>query len=435
MQWAMLPSSFKAIVERVRGVEFTAEDRQLFHAASEDDSIRMLSDLGEPVKDARLSYVKENLGFMVVDGPIIPRADYFSEVSGMVSVERMTQELKGLQADPAVDEIIIIYDTPGGAVTGVSDLAQFIKTSDKKITSFVYGMAASAGYWLASAGVSVVSCDTGLAGSIGTIISLRDDTEALKKRGITETTFVSSQSPNKAPDTSTDKGAAVVQQLVDDMSDVFIDTVATNRGVEREKVLNSFGGGAVFVANRALKAGMIDSIQSLDSLIQSKLNNTRPFLTGFNSAAQATDTTAEALTMSDAKKDQELTEETPIEASTVAADAIKQERERIQGIEKLSECCANAPAPVKLAAQKVIDSRKFDAEANADNTAVLVMQAMNEAFSNLTAKTADGARALTEVAAKVTAKDEPKTEGKKEEGVSKDRIDAMAKTFTEHGRR
>jgi HK97 family phage major capsid protein len=82
---------------------------------------------------------------------------------------------------------------------------------------------------------------------------------------------VSSQSPHKTLDVMDKTGQKRVQTMVDDMAQVFVDSVARYRGVSAEKVLKDFGKGDVLIANRAVKAGMIDGVgtfqQTFDALL------------------------------------------------------------------------------------------------------------------------------------------------------------------------
>ena len=62
-----------------------------------------------------------------------------------------------------------------------------------------------------------------------------------------EVEFVSSQSPKKRPDVETEAGREQVQTIVDDLAAVFLATVARNRDVTVETVMEDFGQGASFV--------------------------------------------------------------------------------------------------------------------------------------------------------------------------------------------
>lgn len=79
--------------------------------------------------------------------------------------------------------------------------------------------------------------------------------------------IVSSQSPHKRLDPTTDDGRSRLQIRIDSMADVFIETIARNRNVSAENVQNHYGGGDVMIGAKAVSAGLADRIGSLEGLI------------------------------------------------------------------------------------------------------------------------------------------------------------------------
>lgn len=137
---------------------------------------------------------------------------------------------------------------------------------------YVGSRSQSAGYWIASAADRVVADPTAMLGSIGVVMGMR------AKSGSANTVeFVSSQSPYKRVDPTTETGKAHVQATIDDLADVFVDAVACNRGVTREKVLADFGQGGSMVGAKAVAAGMADSIGSLEGVIASLSKGEMPW--------------------------------------------------------------------------------------------------------------------------------------------------------------
>ena len=65
--------------------------------------------------------------------------------------------------------------------------------------------------------------------------------------------IVSSQSPNKRPDISTEEGRAKIQARVDELAEVFIAKVARNRGITAVDVVKNFGAGDVSVGQYAVR--------------------------------------------------------------------------------------------------------------------------------------------------------------------------------------
>lgn len=373
--WAITPASLSAIHDFVdSGADL---DPALFHREIEKPTAQF----GSQVPGSLYSYKSGTVGAILIDGPIIPRATMFSDVSGIVSIDRLTAEFKAMADDPNITEIVLLMDTPGGEVTGVSDFAALVKATEKKTSAFTW-MAASAGYWIASAVDEIAAPLSGLVGSIGVVVGYYDTTEAEAKKGFKYLEMVSSQSPNKRADLGTDTGRAVVQQMLDDLADGFISTVADNRGTDADTVINSFGGGAVFAAPRALSAGMIDRVVDFDAYMKTK-QDAGPEKTFFGFARKG----------NAAMDEHESTVET-----VDVEKALSAERDRIKGIEALiTKVEGHHPAVVK-AAKDEIDRIKYDPAYTAANAAVNVLEAVSKAQKNLVTTLAQDKKEVTEAA-------------------------------------
>jgi ClpP class serine protease len=259
--WAITLPALEGLL-RAAERELTAEDYKLFHQLDQVKKEALVSDLGERLTDTKHAYANGKTGILFIDGPIIPRASAMTDASGLTSIDGLTRDFQMLEADEKIQHIVMLFDSPGGAVAGVSDFAQMVSMSSKLTTAFIFGQALSAAYWIASAADKIVSVDTGLAGSIGVVL-----THTRKVDGVEKREFISSQSPLKHADPDSKEGREAIQQIADDLGDVFVSAVAKNRDVDKDEVLEKYGKGASVVAARALEAGMIDEIQSLDSIL------------------------------------------------------------------------------------------------------------------------------------------------------------------------
>jgi ClpP class serine protease len=255
VSWAMYPDSFSGIVRGVEGT-LTLADYELFHKLDEEVKSSTLGFLGTKVNGTRNSRVKGSVGSLFIDGPIIPRASGFSDVSGLTNIDTLTKEFLAFEANEEVEKILLVLDSPGGSVTGLSEFVQIISDSSKPVEAITLGLMASAAYWIGSAADKIYSVDTGLIGSIGTILSMPNPDDST-------TVVVSDYSPNKNMDVTTKEGMKDAKRIVNDLALIFIKGVAANRGVKDKVVLTQYGKGAVFVAEDALIRGMIDGIVSL----------------------------------------------------------------------------------------------------------------------------------------------------------------------------
>jgi len=172
--------------------------------------------------------------------------------------------------DAGTESILLNIDSPGGELNGVSELAAAIyqARASKPVWAYVDGEASSGAYWLAAATRRIVAHETSRTGSIGVIASILDDTSRQKRRGVIKYDIVSSQSPYKRADPSTETGHAKLQALVDDLADIFIADVARYRGITPEHVIAHYGQGFVMTGARALTAGMVDELSTYEGVLE-----------------------------------------------------------------------------------------------------------------------------------------------------------------------
>jgi ClpP class serine protease len=215
--------------------------------------------------------VEDGVAIIDIAGVITPRASILSMLFGGMDLQTIQYEMDSALADSSVKKIMLNIDSPGGAVAGVSEMADriFAARSIKPIEAFVSGMGASAAYWLAAAASRIVVSDTAMVGSIGVVGIAIDDRVRQGMQGITIHEIVSSTAPKKRPDLSTPEGRAVMQNGVDSLASVFTAKVATYRRVSENKVISDFGQGGVLVGIAAVRAGMADGIGTFESVATS----------------------------------------------------------------------------------------------------------------------------------------------------------------------
>src|SRR5262249_42337824 len=159
-------------------------------------------------------------------------------ISGGASVDALARDFNQALNDPSIRAIVLNVDSPGGEVTGISELAEMIFAARprKRVVAYVGGMGASAAYWIASAATEIIADATALVGSIGIVAAVPNP----EKRSARDVEFVSSQSPRKRPNPNTESGKSQIQVMVDDLAAVFISAVAKYRAVSANTVLEKF---------------------------------------------------------------------------------------------------------------------------------------------------------------------------------------------------
>ncbi len=298
-------------------------------AARENESPEAVAaKLGRELQNTHRTTEREGVALIPVTGPLFRYANIFTMISGATSYEMLAQDFIAAVENPDIHAILLDIDSPGGEVNGCAELASLIYEArgSKPIIAYASGDAASGAYWIASAADEIVVSETSGLGSIGVVGVYRKPRE--DKNGPQTIEIVSSQSPFKRLDPESDDGRARLQARMDAMAEVFVTTIARNRGIDAPQVLERFGGGDVLIGAHAVTAGLADRIGSLEKLV-SQLATANPALQrGFLlSASQPTPQPKE--TLMDVNS---LTENHPDLLAQVQTDARNAERIRIQTV-------------------------------------------------------------------------------------------------------
>lgn len=219
------------------------------------------------LEGARYSLLtRDGVAIVPIVGPIFPRANLMTEMSGTgTSAAMLARDLQIARDSVEVGAIMLMVDSPGGSPTGINALADqiYAMRGTKQVLAHVSGSAASAAYWLASAAGELVVEKTSIVGSIGVVAAISKQVEP-DANGELAIEIVSSNAPNKRPDPQTDDGQAEIRSLLDSIETQFIADVARGRKTTAAKVKSDFGGGGSKVGAAAVAAGMADRVQTYE---------------------------------------------------------------------------------------------------------------------------------------------------------------------------
>ncbi|SHF02195.1 signal peptide peptidase SppA [Kaistia soli DSM 19436] len=213
-----------------------------------------------------------SVAILPLRGVIANRMSMMDDISGGTSSEGFGRLFQAAVRDGSTKAIVIDVDSPGGAVSGSDELASLIYSArgQKPIIAHVNATAASAAYWIASAADEVVVTPSGSVGSIGVFGVHNDVSGALTAQGVKKTLvsagkFKTAGNPYEPLDEET---RARMQARVDTAYEMFVRTVARNRGVALNSVRNGFGQGDMVDAEPAVAEGMADRVGTLEETLQ-----------------------------------------------------------------------------------------------------------------------------------------------------------------------
>lgn len=252
--WAIEPQALETVLAVANGL---------------GDPEALQARLGRRLDNTRKVVMRNGVAVIPVTGPIFRYANLFTEISGATSTGVLALDIRAALDNDDVRAIVLEFDSPGGQVAGINELAKLIHTGSKRKRIVAYGESAvtSGAYWLAAAASEIVVDETAYLGSIGVVGSYQDTRKRDEKADVRTVDIVSSQSPDKRIDPNTDEGRAKVQAQLDRLADVFVAAIAGYRKTSVDKVLSDFGRGDILIGKYAIRAGMADRIGSLESVI------------------------------------------------------------------------------------------------------------------------------------------------------------------------
>ena len=285
--WAIEPSKGSLIAafiaDQVSGVKYSAAEITARIAPDAADLAANQARAGARIGNVRL---KGGGGVAVVSmhGIISPRGGMTNVSEPLASVADFVGGIQAAMADDQFTHVLLDFDSPGGAISGVPEAFQAIKAmrGTKPMVGHVNFSANSAAYWLASAADEISITPSGSAGNIGVYTMHESIGKALAEKGV-EREYISAgkhklEGNPLAP--LTDEARAHIQAQVDDAYQMFTADVAAGRGIDAATVRTGYGEGRALHARAALAAGLVDRIETAPQLLQrlgeSASNNPAP---------------------------------------------------------------------------------------------------------------------------------------------------------------
>ena len=196
----------------------------------------------------------------VLGGPRVARLS----VSGIITEDRkLEDQVAKLADDDRVKALIVEIDSPGGSVSGGEALHDVIAlvAAKKPVVVVMDGIAASAGYMIAVPAARIFAQSGTLTGSIGVLLPTGEVSGLLKTLGVSVDDITSGPLKDQPSYTKplTPEGRAVLQGIVMDMYDQFVEMVAAGRHMDPDKV-RQLGDGRAYTGRQALKLGLVDAI-------------------------------------------------------------------------------------------------------------------------------------------------------------------------------
>ena len=208
---------------------------------------------------------KNKVAVLYADGEIVDGSGKF-QVAG----DRFMKLVEKLRKDKNVKAVVLRVNSPGGSVSASVKIRTALDSlmKEKPLVASFGDYAASGGYWISSGCQKIYADATTVTGSIGVFSLIPDFSKVTKKVGVN----VESVGSNKHSDMMSlmrpfdAAELAYMQASVEDIYELFVNLVATSRGLSVERV-DQIAQGRVWAAADALEVGLVDEIGTLQDAI------------------------------------------------------------------------------------------------------------------------------------------------------------------------
>ncbi len=211
--------------------------------------------------------LSESVALVHVDGTIVNgSADEFAAGSAISGV--VISHLEAAANDPLIKAIVLRVDSPGGTVTGSAQIHEVVAQLEKPVVVSMESLAASGGYYVSAPADYIFARPDTWTGSIGVITQFINAEGFMQEHGIEATTITSGE--NKAFGGLfrglTPEQEEIMQTLVDESFDGFVQVIVDGRGLSREDVL-ALADGRIYSGQQALENGLVDELGNLDAAL------------------------------------------------------------------------------------------------------------------------------------------------------------------------
>lgn len=191
-----------------------------------------------------------------------------SEFTGSATSGLVISDLEAAAADNSVKAIVLRVDSPGGTVTGSSQIYEVIRDYEKPVVVSMAGMAASGGYQISAPADYIFARPDTFTGSIGVIMTLFNAEELIDEIGVDVVLLTSG--PNKSMgstwDELTPEHQEILEALIDETYEDFVQIVADGRGMDVATV-RELADGRIYSGRQAADNGLVDELGNLDDAI------------------------------------------------------------------------------------------------------------------------------------------------------------------------
>ena len=194
------------------------------------------------------------------------------EITGLVASSRSVVEtIKKFREDEAIKAIVLRINSPGGGVGPAQEIyREVVKTGqEKNVVASLGAVAASGGYYAASAADKIMANPGTITGSIGVIMEYANFQKILKKIGLSPVVIKSGEFKDLGSPARelTEEERTILQGVADEIHMQFVNDVALGRDLAVDTV-KTLADGRIYTGEKALELNLVDRLGNLGDAVQ-----------------------------------------------------------------------------------------------------------------------------------------------------------------------
>jgi protease-4 len=243
-------------------------------AACSGPQVRLFKEAPEPLREFTLDGVgKDKILLIPVTGLIsdMPKKGVLRTSPSMV--EQVVLQLNKAEKDKQIKAVLLKINSPGGTITASDllyhEIMSFKEKTGAKIIISMMDIAASGAYYMSLPADKIMAHPTSVTGSVGVIFLQPKVTGLMDKLGlgVDVKKFGKNKDMGSPFRESSEEEQKLLQKAVNDFGERFIRLVQKHRKLD-QRALTEIASARIFLADDALKLGMIDNIGYLSDAVK-----------------------------------------------------------------------------------------------------------------------------------------------------------------------
>lgn len=206
------------------------------------------------VKDSSVSFERNKIALVRIEGPILDS-------------QKEIEEIRKYAKDTSIKAILLRVNSPGGAVAPSQEIFTEVKKAveQKPVIVSMGAVAASGAYYISAPASRIVANPGTITASIGVIMEIPNLSGLMQKIGVKSEVVKSGKHKDLASAFRGigDEERKILQNVLDNVHEQFIEAVAEGRQMESSEV-RKIADGRIFTGQQAIKIGLVDELGNIE---------------------------------------------------------------------------------------------------------------------------------------------------------------------------